>query len=214
MYLKDYYSILELPPSATPEEIKKAYRRLAQQYHPDKQQGDAYSTAQFSIIKEAYETLINPARKENYLQQRWYAKSAGKKGDTLARSPVAVLQQLLELDRYTSRLDTYRLDTHGLADYFGEIYSGENIDLINTFRDDSVTDEIITVSLRIIRLLPPRMAVRPYHMLLKLAPVERYENMIETHRIAGLRRERWEKKKIWLLLVLVAAICMLIIFIT
>jgi len=51
-HLKDYYRILELDPSATLPEIKKAYRKLAQQYHPDKNSGDPYPAAQFAEIKE------------------------------------------------------------------------------------------------------------------------------------------------------------------
>ncbi len=79
MQLKDYYTILELSPSASAGEIKKAYRRLAHQYHPDKKNNDPYAAAQFATIKEAYETLSNPSRKDHYLQQRWYAQSIGKK---------------------------------------------------------------------------------------------------------------------------------------
>ncbi len=211
MYLKDYYSILELPPSATTEEIKKAYRRLAQQYHPDKQQGDAYSDAQFAIIKEAYETLTHPIRKEQYLQQRWYAKSIGKKTDGLARTAVTILQQLLELDRYTSRLDAHRLDHRGLSDYFVEIFSGESLDLVNAFRDETVTDELVNISLRIIGHIPIKDSDVPYTVLEKIAPVERYAHLIATHRNRSAAREKWEKKKIWLLLLVVAAICVLII---
>ena len=65
MLLKDYYTILELEPSATLPEIKKAYRRLALQYHPDINPNDSYAAAQFVEIKEAYETLTIPAKKNS-----------------------------------------------------------------------------------------------------------------------------------------------------
>ena len=83
MQLKDYYKILEMEPSATLTEIKKAYRRLAQQYHPDKNSSDEYALTYFAEIKEAYEVLTNPAKKDYYLQQRWYQQSLGKK-DSIA----------------------------------------------------------------------------------------------------------------------------------
>ena len=97
MHLKDYYTILELEPSATLLEIKKAYRTLALQYHPDKNNGDPYKAAQFSEIKEAYEVLTNPSKKEYYLQQRWYNQSIGKKRKQEIITPVTILLQSIEL---------------------------------------------------------------------------------------------------------------------
>ena len=91
MHLKDYYSILEIESSATQAEIKKAFRKLAHQYHPDKNQHDPYANAQFVEVKEAYELLTNPAKKEYYLQQRWYEQSIGKKKKQDIITPVTVL---------------------------------------------------------------------------------------------------------------------------
>ena len=71
MEIKDYYKILELEPSASLQDIKKAYRRLAQQFHPDKNQNDQYALIHFTEIKEAFEVLTNPSRKNNYLQQEF-----------------------------------------------------------------------------------------------------------------------------------------------
>ena len=113
MHLKDYYQLLGLQPSATLPEIKKAYRRLALQYHPDKNQNDPYATAQFTAIKEAYEVLTNPAKKEYYLQQRWYEQSIGKRKKEAVITPVAVLLQSLELEKYVSTIDVFRLDKEG-----------------------------------------------------------------------------------------------------
>jgi len=100
--LKDYYTILELSPSASLDEIKKAYRRLALIHHPDKKGNDPYAAAQFSEIKEAYETLTHPAKKDLYLQQRWYAQSIGQRKKQEIITPVSVLKQLIELERYTA----------------------------------------------------------------------------------------------------------------
>src|ERR1044071_10354991 len=99
---KDYYNILQLLPSATIPEIKQAYRRLAMTWHPDKNPNDPYAKAQFEEIKEAYETLTNPIKKDLYLQERWYEQSIGKKKKDIAVTPVNILKLVLELDRYIS----------------------------------------------------------------------------------------------------------------
>lgn len=64
--MADFYEVLGVPRSATQEEIKKAYRKLAHKYHPDKNPGDAPSEAKFKEINNAYEVLSDPKKRENY----------------------------------------------------------------------------------------------------------------------------------------------------
>jgi DnaJ-class molecular chaperone len=54
---RDYYEVLGLSTSASADEIKGAYRRLARQHHPDVNQGDSAAEARFKEINEAYEVL-------------------------------------------------------------------------------------------------------------------------------------------------------------
>ncbi len=65
---KDYYNILGLSKSATPEEIKKAYRKLALKYHPDHNKGNPDAEAKFKDISEAYAVLSNPEKRRQYDQ--------------------------------------------------------------------------------------------------------------------------------------------------
>lgn len=62
----DLYVILGLPHGASDLEIKRAYRRLARRYHPDINPGDRAAEARFREILQAYETLIDPARRSRY----------------------------------------------------------------------------------------------------------------------------------------------------
>lgn len=68
MSKKDFYSILGVARSASPEEIKKAYRKLAMQYHPDKNPGDKKAEEKFKEISEAYDTLSDTKKREMYDQ--------------------------------------------------------------------------------------------------------------------------------------------------
>lgn len=62
----DYYRILEIGDSATPEEIKSAYRKLAKENHPDSRGGDKEAEERFKEISEAYAILSNPQKRSQY----------------------------------------------------------------------------------------------------------------------------------------------------
>lgn len=64
--MKNYYEILGLKETATIDEIKKAYRKLAMQHHPDRNQGNKKSEEEFKQINEAYSTLSDESKKKEY----------------------------------------------------------------------------------------------------------------------------------------------------
>lgn len=68
MSKKDYYDVLGVSKSATADEIKKAYRKLAIKYHPDKNPNDKTAEEKFKEGAEAYEVLSNPEKKQRYDQ--------------------------------------------------------------------------------------------------------------------------------------------------
>ena len=148
MHLKDYYAILEIETSASATEIKKSFRRLAQQFHPDKNQADPYASAQFTEIKEAYEVLTNPSKKEYYLQQRWYNQSIGKRKKQDTITPVAILKHGLELERHVSTLDAFRMDKQGLEQYILELLSNETVNKLKQFEEPDIISQIVQTTLR------------------------------------------------------------------
>lgn len=68
MAKRDYYEVLDVPKGAVKEEIKKAYRKLAIKYHPDKTQGDKSSEEKFKEATEAYEVLSDEKKRQAYDQ--------------------------------------------------------------------------------------------------------------------------------------------------
>lgn len=66
MSKRDYYEILGLERNASTDELKKSYRRLAKQYHPDFNKGDAEAEKSFKEVKEAYDVLSDPQKREQY----------------------------------------------------------------------------------------------------------------------------------------------------
>jgi len=77
---RDYYEVLGISRGATPDEIKKAYRKLAVQYHPDKNQGEAASEEKFKEVSEAYEILRDPQKRDAYDRFGHSAFGPGSRG--------------------------------------------------------------------------------------------------------------------------------------
>ena len=77
---RDYYEILELARGAGGDEIKKAYRKLAVQFHPDKNPGDKKAEERFKELSEAYEVLSDPQKRQMYDQFGHSANQGGSGG--------------------------------------------------------------------------------------------------------------------------------------
>lgn len=85
MEYKDYYKSLGVARNADEKEIKKAFRKLAQQYHPDKNPGNAEAERKFKEINEAYTVLSDAEKRTQYdrygAQWEQYARAGGRPED-------------------------------------------------------------------------------------------------------------------------------------
>lgn len=84
MASKDYYSILGITKSASDTDIKKAYRKLALQYHPDRNKDNKESEVKFKEVTKAYEVLSDPQKRQTYDQ---FGEAAFEQGGPGAGGP-------------------------------------------------------------------------------------------------------------------------------
>ena len=211
MPVKDYYRTLNVPAQASIEEIKKAYRLLAQQYHPDKNNNDPYSIAYFSEIKEAYETLTNPFKKDIYLQERWYNRATGNKRSREVITPVTILKEVLEFEKYTSKMDVFRMDKERLFSYINELLSEEAISQLLQFNEPEINQQIVLTLLKPVRLLKSEKALLLTERLSKITTGNNKTHLLISDTIRKIQREEKWKKYEWVFVLLITLVILLLI---
>ncbi|MFC4232682.1 DnaJ domain-containing protein [Parasediminibacterium paludis] len=126
MVLKDYYEILRVPPNATLVDIKKAYRKLALQYHPDTADNNDRQLPLFLEIKEAYETLSDTKKRQAYHYKKFY-RQVEQEAIVTAEY---IAQQTQQLATLMNVLDPYRIDYDMLYRLIKQLLSNANQQLI------------------------------------------------------------------------------------
>jgi len=116
----DYYAVLGVPKNADPSEIKKAYRKLAQQHHPDARQGDPGAEERFKEISAAYDVLGDPEKQKAYDRVREMGASGfgvgGPGGGRAAGWPGA--------GGWPGGVRYEQVDVDDLSDLFGGLLGG------------------------------------------------------------------------------------------
>src|SRR5690242_4754440 len=74
---RDYYEVLGVPEAAATDDVKKAFRRLAKQYHPDRNPNNPQAAERFKEINEAHDVLSDPEKRKKYDMLRRYGAFAG-----------------------------------------------------------------------------------------------------------------------------------------
>lgn len=115
--MEDYYDILGVERQAPADQIKRAYRKLAMKYHPDRNQGDEEAETKFKEAAEAYEVLSDPQKRERY--DRF--GRAGLRGNGAGPGPGAGFQDVQDI--FTHFSDIFGGATGG-GSIFDEVFGG------------------------------------------------------------------------------------------
>lgn len=139
----DYYKILGISPTATTQEIKKAFRKLALLYHPDRNPGRQVqlSTERFSAIQEAYQVLSNARLRAQYQYAR-HVLHPQTVTRPLAASAVEVRALAQKLHNHTRHLDPFRINRDLLYLQVTDILSDQHLHLLQEQADPLINRDI------------------------------------------------------------------------
>ncbi|AEW00611.1 hypothetical protein A4D02_11700 [Niastella koreensis] len=206
--VKDYYKILELPTTASLQDIRRSFRRLAQQYHPDKNNGSHLAAAQFREVQEAYQTLSDPKKREAYHYQRWYVRSTGKSFTRAPLTPAHILQECRHLQQYVASMNTFHLRYDAVSLHIRELLTENAIGMLQEQKDVTVNRAIIQSLLTSIEPLPRKFFMPIADLLFQLAGDDATALATIEQAISSKKQYHiWEKYKWVLMLVITALIC-------
>ncbi len=151
--LADHFAVLGLSPSASPAEIKTAYRKLARSHHPDLNPTDSTSPDRFRAIQVAYETLTRPHLRQAYLEKRWYAQYRNQPLESRPLTLERILQRSIELERFVSSLDPHRMDRNGLTQHLQQQLSDWSSIGWNAEKELALAESIAALFIRCCRAL-------------------------------------------------------------
>lgn len=140
---KDYYSILGLSPAATTQEVKKAFRKLALLYHPDRNPGrqSQLSAERFSAIQEAYKVLSDARLRAQYQYAR-HVLHPQTNARPLAASAAEVRALAQKLHHDTRHLDPFRINRDLLYLQVMDILSDQHLQLLQEQADQLINRDI------------------------------------------------------------------------
>lgn len=213
--LKDYYKILKVSPTASLDDIKKSFRKMALELHPDKTYGDKYKEALFTEVQEAYETLSDPSRRQEYNYKRWATRNFGKLYEEEALTPNAILFETKKLEDHIKNLNVFQLDFDALSFHMRHILSSRNIEILHQFSDQRINTTIVDRMLKMLNPLPFRYT-EPIALLLSRLAIADAAKIEEIEQYIRHRRNRhfWDRYRGFIVIVVTIIICLLMYWFT
>lgn len=211
MLQKDYYDILKVNPKASVLEIKKAYRKLALQYHPDKNHNNKLAEVHFKAIKEAYEILSDKRKRDAYNYERHFRNASYPQKATQHQvTPAWILKEAVELAKKVKFTDPYRIDRDSLLFQIQYLLSSDNRLILKETPNDvaeQIIDEILIAS-------KPLLPEDNNKIALLLVEIAGSNNAIISNIYKEINERkwnhRWQKNKLWVALLIALLMCLMI----
>lgn len=138
---KDYYQVLGVREGATVDEVKKAFRRLAKQYHPDRNPNNAQAAERFKEINEAHDVLSDAEKRKRYDQLRRYGAYAGPGARAGSAAPGGADFDLSDLGSFG-----------GLGDLFSSIFGRRGAEGAGRPDDEEEIEAAVSIPFRVAAL--------------------------------------------------------------
>lgn len=211
---KDYYGILGLQPGATQRDVKRSFRKLALQYHPDKHNGGSFDTnAAYANIQEAYHVLSHPKLREAYLQERWLLRSQGKPlGKTAALTPKSILADIEALQQTINLTDQHRMHHAGMADKLLHCLQANHLAILAEANELAISQQVFDVAVAASQPIDYKHLKSIFLQLTKLADQCGRQPMLKSYLAARQKAFWWQKNQYWIIVLATLAICALIFF--
>lgn len=201
MQPKDYYNVLGVSPTVTQEEIKKAYRKLALQHHPDTNPDNQLADAHFREIQEAYSVLSNVNKRKKYDEVRWLSGMSSRMRKEQHITAQWILQEAQKLSKHMETADTYRMSHRALGDYISLLLSDTNLSVLHRHNEPELKLQLLEALLKATRYLQLRYLQPVATKLAKLTNDPLALNRINARLSEQRRRERQNKYiPLWIIL--------------
>jgi len=209
MSSKDYYIILGVKPTASADEIKRSYRRLAFKYHPDKNPGDIIAELTFSEIVEAYEILSDAKKREDYHYKR-FPNYKYKEAERV--TPDSVLKDALRLKQFVERADPFRLNQDALLFQIEDALNENNVSILTEKRSAAINEQIIDALMIACKPLHFSYYIKVHDRLMQLCDSDTKQKLNQLYK-AKQKDQSWSKYKIVVAIVIALIMCLIIFFI-
>jgi len=207
--MKDHYKTLGVQPSASTQEIKKAYRSLAFKYHPDKNPENTLAEAYFKEVQEAYSVLSNTYKRELYDDERWLSGIGSRKQYTQVINAAWLIAVCKELNDSLATMDTHRMSQRALQTYILLILTDAHLGILLKEADKSANETIIKYILKASHKLEVKYLEDIEERLIILANKDAAMlEAIDDHMEERIRKARLEKMLPYIVILLTIALCL------